>query len=365
MGDLMVRPANGAAITTQGFAETAIKPYSETAASAIAAREEAEIQARYIMALRRPRDTENFRVALLKECKRPGFAEKAEYSRPVGKEKDPDTGEWKEKIAHGASVHFVRAALRLFGNNATESKVVFDSGQIQIHSVTVTDYETNVIYSKGIVVEKTMEKRGFKARGGKIEPPKGREIVGERANTDGDTVYTVVATPDEVLARSSNLLAKTERSLGEKLLPRDIVQECLAACRKTVDDADAQDPDAAIRKLIDAFAELSLKPTDLEEWLGHRLDRVTPAERKELRAIYTGIRDGETTWEEIMEAKDPTGSAEAAQDVAARKLASMRKTETEVKQASEPKAEQGPQTSPEALEAVTPDKPKSTGRMKL
>jgi hypothetical protein len=78
MGDLMVRPANGAAITTQGFAETAIKPYSETAASAIAAREEAEIQARYIMALRRPRDTENFRVALLKECKRPGFAEKAE-----------------------------------------------------------------------------------------------------------------------------------------------------------------------------------------------------------------------------------------------------------------------------------------------
>lgn len=74
MGDLMVRPQNGAAMVTQGFGEQSVTPHAETAAQAVAAREKAAVEARYIMAMRMPRSIEAFRVAILDECRCPGFA---------------------------------------------------------------------------------------------------------------------------------------------------------------------------------------------------------------------------------------------------------------------------------------------------
>ena len=47
----------------------------ETAVSAVAALAEANVKARYAMALRRPRDLDEVREKILKECRRPGFAE--------------------------------------------------------------------------------------------------------------------------------------------------------------------------------------------------------------------------------------------------------------------------------------------------
>ena len=41
----------------------------------------------------------------------------------------------------------------------------------------------------------------------------------------------------------------------------------------------------------------------MEEYLGHTLDRVTEFELADLRAIYTALNERESSWAEVMEAK--------------------------------------------------------------
>src|ERR1051325_11866299 len=88
-------------------------PIAETASRAVAAREEAAVKARYIMALERPRDLDLVRQRLLKECERPGFAQVAIYAKPVG-----------EKKVRGLSIRFAEAAIRNFTNVLTEVNVI-------------------------------------------------------------------------------------------------------------------------------------------------------------------------------------------------------------------------------------------------
>lgn len=341
MGDLMVRPTNGAAMVTQGFGEQSVTPYAETAAQAVAAREKAAVEARYIIAVQRPRNTEQFRVKLLEECKRPGFAEVARYSKPQGQSR-----------VEGPSIRFVEAALRYFRNVDVSTTTVFDNADVRIIRVVVTDMEGNLGYASEVQVQKTVERKNGK----------GREVLGERVNSYGDKVYIVVATDDEILVKQAALISKSIRTLGLRLLPGDVVEEAQKLVVQTVSKGVVDDPKAALHRLIDAFAELKVMPEDLTAYAGKPLDRLQPKDITELRSIFAAIRDGETTWDEVMAEKDPAGSAEAAQDVAARKLAGFWKNESELKQTADTPT---PQTSPEALEVVSPEKPKSTGRMKL
>jgi hypothetical protein len=63
------------------------------------------------------------------------------------------------------------------------------------------------------------------------------------------------------------------------------------------------DPAAAKKKVLDGFAEISVFPKDVEAWLGHSIEQVTEGELVELRRVYTGIRDSETTWAECLAAR--------------------------------------------------------------
>jgi hypothetical protein len=77
--------ANGqfpAPVTIQG-APIPMSPH-ETAASAVATQARAMVEARFTIALARPRDVSQFRARLLKDCERPGFADVAIYQLPRG-----------------------------------------------------------------------------------------------------------------------------------------------------------------------------------------------------------------------------------------------------------------------------------------
>ena len=63
----------------------------DTAATAVAAQAKALVEARYIMALRRPRDMDVVREKMLKECMRPSFAAVARYVKPIGQ----DRAKWR------------------------------------------------------------------------------------------------------------------------------------------------------------------------------------------------------------------------------------------------------------------------------
>lgn len=314
------------AVVQNTFEGHSIEMRAETASVAVAAREQAAVQARYLMAMRNPRDTEQFRTSLLKECRRPGFAELAEYERPAGREYNEVTGQWEDKMARGPSVHLIRTALALYRNVMADSATIYENEQTRIVHAWVLDLETNVSWARSITISKVVERKGQKRKNSdKTDPPKGRVILGERPNSNGETVYSVVATDDEIRNKEANLLAKAQRENGRSILPRDILDEAIRVANRTLEAKDAEDPDAAKRKVIDGFSELSVSPKDLEILLGHGVDRISPAEMKELRRIFVAMREGNATWDEILAAKDPAGSKEAAEKVAEEKLAGLRK----------------------------------------
>ena len=277
-------------------------PYADPAAVAAAEAAKARIQAAYIMALQRPRSYDQSRIKILEACSRPSFAEKVEYSKPVG----------GGKPIVGPSIRFAELALREWGNISYESQVVYDDEITRRISVAITDLETNTTFSASIQLNKTVERK----------KTDGREVVGERINSYGDKVYIVKATEDEIMNKQAAAISKTLRNEGLRLIPQDIIEEAIERARETVKRRDKADPDAARKKLADAFAALRIMPTDLEKYLGHPLGQTSPAELQDLRSIYQTIRDGEAKWSDYV---SPQGEESADAAAAKEKLHSLKK----------------------------------------
>jgi len=316
---------------TQGYSSASIAVRDDSAVESAAAEARAIIEARFVMALRRPRDKEDFRTQLLKEASRPTLAAVAIYRKPVGKK------EGKMQYAEGLSVHFIRTAKALYRNIHVDNSVTFENSMYRKIRVQVLDAEACCTESTEIVVEKTVERRYAD----------NREILGERENSGGDKVYIVRATEDELLVKQRAQIAKAERTLTEHLLPRDIMDEARAHIEETQGKADAKDPDAAKRQLLDAFAPLGCAPSDIAAYLGHTADRMSPAEIKELRGVYSSLKNGEASWEEVMLAKNTTPEPELQEEVKSRLVA-----EAEAKK--KPVAVTEPEDSGTTVE-LTPD----------
>jgi hypothetical protein len=259
---------------------------ADTAATAVAAKAKALVEARYIVAMRNPRDMDVVRERLLKECRRPAFAAVARYEKPIGRD--------KSKWPKGPSIRFAEAAMRCMGNVTIETLTTYDDATKRILNVVVTDLEANVPYGQDVVVTKTIERRNKKD---------GDTVLSTRTNSYGDIVFILEATDDDILNKQQALISKAIRTQGLRLIPGDIIDECMTQVKITQDNADAQDPNSAKRKLFDAFSEVGVRAEQLKEYLGHDADTLPPKELSELRALYTAIRDGEATWRDVMDTK--------------------------------------------------------------
>jgi hypothetical protein len=288
----MVRGNEGTTIAREGLTGREIEQRSETASSAVVAQAQAEIQARYAYAKLNPRDDDHVRSRLLRECQRSRFAERAFYSLPRGDKPGRITGA-RNRI-EGLSVRFAEAAIRLSGNIAQQSTTKYDDDVKRIVTVLCIDLETNAIYSKDLIIEKTIERKAPKDKA---------VIIGQRTNSAGDVVYIVKCTDDELLQKESALISKTFRTLALRLVPADTLEDCESQIYATSAAEIASDPEAARKKLADAFASLNVFPADLTQYLGHELATCSPAEMQELRGLYAAIRDGEATWAEVMAEK--------------------------------------------------------------
>lgn len=252
----------------------------ETAVSAVAAQVVASVQARYTVALARPRNLDQVRVSLLNECRRPGFARVAIYNKPIG------------QGVTGPSIRFAEAALRCLGNVLPEVITVFDDADKRIVRVSVTDLEGNVTYSKDVTVTKTVERANAK----------GQEVVGQRVNSRGSTVYIVRASDDDCLNKENALVSKALRTVALRLIPGDILDEALDTVEETLRSKAAEDPAGERKRMVDAFASIGVNPTMLVAHLRHPLEQITPAELSKLRGVYLAIKDGEATWVDVTEA---------------------------------------------------------------
>lgn len=270
---------------------------SENAALEMAAQQKAIVEARYKMALARPRDIDKVRQAMLKDAHRPSFANVAIYHKPVG------------KGIEGPSIRFVEAAIRNMTNILTETATVSENDERRVIRVSVSDLETNTYFSQDVTVTKTVERSKL---------PQGEKPIRMRTNYKGQPVFVLHGTDDDILNKQNALISKAVRTLGLRLIPGDLVDEALFYVRQTMAKQDAADPDAAKNRLIDAFSQLGVAVESLKDYVGHELSALDPNELQTLRAIYSAIKEGETTWKAVMDDKaEKEAEAKAAKKPAA------------------------------------------------
>jgi hypothetical protein len=226
----------------------------------------------------------------MKECARPSFARSALYLKPIG-----------EGI-EGPSIRFVEAAMTAMQNIYSDVSTVHDDAEKRVVHVEVTDAEANVSHGADVTINKTVERNSVRD---------GDEVVRTRTGKYGKTVYVKRATDDEILNQVNALTSKALRTCGLRLIPGWLTAECLDAIHATLQNEDAVDPDATKRRLFDAFATVGVSTEQVKAWLGHDGASLQPAERTALGGIYNAIKDGETTWTEVMDAREASRTTKA------------------------------------------------------
>lgn len=257
----------------------------EMAIAAMAAKSKAEVEARYVIALQRPRNVLEARNTILDSCKRPAFASGAIYRKPVGSGKTVD----------GFSIRFAEEAVKGMKNISVDTMAIYEDDDRLTIRISVTDLEANVTYADEVRISKTVERRALK---------EGQIAISERMNSTGQKVYLVAATDDDLLNKINSAKSKAIRNSGLRLIPQDILEEAWTQI-VTTNEKGGGDPKAETKKVCDAFASLNISPSELERYLRHSLETVSPKELNDLRAIYTAIRDEETTWSAVMETAEP------------------------------------------------------------
>ena len=90
-----------------------------------------------------------------------------------------------------------------------------------------------------------------------------------------------------------------------------------------------------------SFAQLGVAVEQLKEYVGHELSALSPVELQALRAIYSAIKDGETSWKAVMDSEaEKKAEKEAETKKGARKAPAApqqaKTAPTATEQASEP-----------------------------
>lgn len=252
----------------------------------------AQIQSRYMMAARFPRNIDQVRQEMLKECQRPSFCtpDESKNGSSIAIYRVPRA---KTNI-EGVTIRFAEMSARSYRNLGIEVQGIGEDQGMKRYQVVCTDYETNLFFTEMVDVPKSIERSYAKDTD---------VVLSQRTNSYGKPVFTVIGTDDDLAMKRNALISKATRNLIMKHIPGWLVEECVDRIRETVRTKDAADPDAAKRKLYDAFANIGVTAAQLTEYLGHG-NPLSPAELEDLRGYYSGVKEGYTTWKEVVEAKE-------------------------------------------------------------
>lgn len=277
---------------------------------ALEARIRAEVGARAALAIARPRDLDVARERLLRDCRRPAFAESAEYAVPRG-----------GTTIRGASIRMAEAVARALGNLDVQVVLVAEDDERRIMEAVVCDLETNTVWRQAFSVRRVVERRRL--------PPGARaeDVVGQRVGADGQVLYLIRASEADLMMSQQAAASRVLRGLILRICPGDILEEAITTARETRERGTNQDPAAARKRILDAFAGIGVSASDLKAHLGHPLEQCSPAEIEALRGLYAAIRDGQTTWAEATRQRDaPEAESPAVQAAAERARAATSKS---------------------------------------
>jgi len=290
----------------------------------------AAVQARYVLALNRPRNLDYVRQRILHECHRPTFARVAKYTLPFG-----------EGVS-GPTIRFAEMVIRNMGNLYIENMLISDTPETRVVRVVVTDLETNASYYKDITIAKTVERSSLR---------KNQTPIKTRHNSLGKIVYIVEASEGDLLSKEAAQVSKAIRTCALRLIPGDILEEALNVVEDVLNSENAKDPDAARKKIVDTFAQKGITAEMLAKYLGmNDLSAISPQQITHLQGVYYTISDGEAAWTDIYAASPYRKADEAESDEPERssKAAALQKQIEEKLAAKKKKKPEAGSRKPEA-----------------
>jgi hypothetical protein len=233
-----------------------------------------EIEGALVFARRFPRSEDDARARLLDSCKRQKFADMVRYSYPRGGAQ-----------VEGPSVYLAREAARLWGNLRYGFDIVHDDAEIRTVRAWAWDLETNTRRQ----IDATFKKLIYRKKGG-WQAPDERDIR-ELTNKQGETAV---------------------RNCLLHLLPPDLVDDAIEEALKTLRNDAAKDPAEARKRLVGAFRAIGVTAAELERYLGHGLEVITPDEIADLRGVWKSISDGNSKWAEYLRTEEPVATQTGA-----------------------------------------------------
>jgi hypothetical protein len=273
-------------------------------------------------------------------------------------EKNDTTGKWEEVFAEGLSIRFAEVALRNMGNMSCKATTLYDDSHVRMIRVTALDFETSGSWDVDLTIPKTTERRTLR---------KGQRPLSERVNSYGDRVYIVEANDQQVATKCAAEISKASRTAILRLVPGEIQDEAFEVCKKVAADRDAKDPRAAVKRVIDAFAELGIRPPQIVQWLGHDIETGSREEFLALSKVISGLRERELVWSEVLaerlaelaeRAKGKPNGAAADKSAEAKPAENGKATAADAKPQDTAKPSAAQETKPaEAAKVAEPTKP--------
>lgn len=242
------------------------------------------IRARYIVARSQPRNWKRVAATVLSHCERVRFAERARFTLPRW-----DSKKKKHVEITGFSIRFAEQALLAMGNSMPETVITSDDSEKLVVEQVLTDLEANVTFKQQFVIRKLQERRYLRD---------GQEAVSKRQNSTGETVYQVRTSDQDLRMIVNAQVSLAMRNQVLRLVPADILEDAEDAINATLDAHYRSE--AGRTKLIASYSKLGVLATQLEDFVGRKLEEATAQELRLLIQVGTAISEGHTSWDRVM-----------------------------------------------------------------
>lgn len=305
---------------------------SEAGAITKASEARSEMEAAVVMARNYPRDEARAAHKMHMSAWRVSFAEEALYSFPRGGTQ-----------VEGPSVRLAREMARCWGNLRHSIQVVsIDEDFVHVRG-RAWDMETNTLAENETKFKRLQQRKG---RGG----------VTQWVEPDERDMRELVSRHGAVCVRNAIL----------QLMPYDVVEDMLNACKETTTKAatsglaEEEGRVANLRSLEAWFKQHGVTKAMLEQRLGHDLAGLTAAEYTELKRIGFTLRDGAATPGDYFEAARATQSQGDAAKGLEGALGQAQDPDRDAKVAAAKRKLDKARADAAAAEATTPDAPATT-----
>lgn len=279
------------------------------------AREVATVQGQIMIAKAFPRNMKDVWNKVEAACQRRSLAEKAIYRYARG-----------GSDISGPSIRLAEALINAYGNAKAGFEIISSDSESSRVRAYAYDMETNTIQERTFDVPHIRQTK-----------------TGRTKLTDPRDIYEAVA----------NQAQRRVRACALSILPGDMVELGVNACRKTMEKSIDLNP-SKIRNLVEAFVKYGVSQVMIEARIQRHVDAMTVEQFVDLMNVGNSLRDGIGKVEDFFD-KDakPISGGSAAPSASApqeKQKAAPRKTAAKAQQAAH-KAEEEKTAQPAAAPA--------------